>query len=69
MYSELQALKERFLKHGVKSAKQNQERRVELNIIRKAITAEGKEELKTDSVTVTVGKKEVEDFVPTKPGK
>lgn len=65
---ELQALKERFLKHGVKSAKQNQERRAELNIIRKAITAEGKEELKTDSVTVTVGKKEVEHFVPTKPG-
>ncbi|XP_072103082.1 claspin [Mobula birostris] len=65
---ELQALKERFLKHGIKSAKQNQERRVELNIVRKAITAEGKEELKADSVTVTLGKKEVEEFVPMKPG-
>ncbi|XP_051892360.1 claspin [Pristis pectinata] len=65
---ELQALKERFLKHGIKSAKQNQERHVELNIIRKAITAEGKEELKADSVTVTLGKNEVEEFVPTKPG-
>ncbi|XP_067862645.1 claspin isoform X2 [Heptranchias perlo] len=65
---ELQALKERFLKHGIKPVKQNQERRVELNIIRKTTTADGKEELKADSVAVTLGTKEVEEFRPTKPG-
>ncbi|XP_069752245.1 claspin [Narcine bancroftii] len=65
---ELQALKERFLKHGIKSVKQSQEHHVELNIIRKTTTAEGKEELKADSVTVILGKNEMEEYVPTKPG-
>uniref|UniRef100_UPI00398F80E2 claspin isoform X2 n=1 Tax=Pristiophorus japonicus TaxID=55135 RepID=UPI00398F80E2 len=65
---ELQALKERFLKHGIKPVKQNQERHVELNIIRKTTTADGKEELKADSVAVTLGTKEVEEFGPSKPG-
>ncbi|XP_041069498.1 claspin isoform X2 [Carcharodon carcharias] len=64
---ELQALKERFLKHSIKPVKQNQERHVELNIIRKTY-ADGKEELKADSVAVTLGKKEVEEFGATKPG-
>ncbi|XP_072404489.1 claspin isoform X1 [Chiloscyllium punctatum] len=65
---ELQALKERFLKHGIKPVKQNQERRVELNTIRKTIDADGKEDLKADLVVVTLGTKEVEEFGPTKPG-
>ncbi|XP_048469044.1 claspin isoform X2 [Rhincodon typus] len=65
---ELQALKERFLKHSIKPVKQNQERRVELNTIRKMTDANGKEELKADSVVVTLGTKEVEEFGPAKPG-
>ncbi|XP_067867408.1 claspin isoform X2 [Heterodontus francisci] len=65
---ELQALKERFLKHGIKPVKQNQERHVELNVIRKITNADGKEELKADSVAITLGTKEVEEFGPTKPG-
>ncbi|XP_038655958.1 claspin [Scyliorhinus canicula] len=64
---ELQALKERFLKHSIKPVKQNQERHVELSIIRKTY-ADGKEELKADSVAVTLGTKEMEEFGPTKPG-
>ncbi|XP_078093311.1 claspin isoform X2 [Mustelus asterias] len=64
---ELQALKERFLKHSIKPVKQNQERHIELNIIRKTCT-DGKEELIADSVAVTLGTKEVEEFGPTKPG-
>ncbi|XP_007902412.2 claspin [Callorhinchus milii] len=64
----LEALKERFLKHAIKPCKPKQERRVELSIIRKEITADGKEELKADSVSVTLGTNEMEELGPTKPG-
>ncbi|XP_063810535.1 claspin isoform X3 [Pseudophryne corroboree] len=65
---ELEAFKERFLKHGLHKVKAVTERKVNLSIIRKEITADGKEELKADVVPVTVDVENLEEKVHGKPG-
>ncbi|XP_067316684.1 claspin isoform X1 [Anolis sagrei] len=65
---ELEALKERFVKHTFHAAKPKMERTVNLNIIRKETTNEGKEELKADVVPVILAAESGEDAIPTKPG-
>nr|XP_042709942.1 claspin isoform X2 [Chrysemys picta bellii] len=65
---ELEALKARFLKHTLHTAKLKTERTVNLSIIRKETTAEGKEELKVAMVPVTLAAENLDDTVPAKPG-
>ncbi|XP_039218982.1 claspin isoform X1 [Crotalus tigris] len=65
---ELEALKERFVKHAFHTAQPKTERTVSLNIIRKEMTNDGKEELKVDVVPVTLATEMVEDAARTKPG-
>ncbi|KAM9116745.1 claspin isoform 2-T2 [Pangshura tecta] len=65
---ELEALKARFLKHTLHTAKLKTERTVNLSIIRKETTAEGKEELKTAVVPVTLAPENLDDTVHAKPG-
>ncbi|XP_062996913.1 claspin [Elgaria multicarinata webbii] len=65
---ELEALKERFVKHAIHAAKPKTERMVNLNIIRKEMTKEGKEELKADVVPVTLAAEAEEEATHMKPG-
>lgn len=67
-FVELEALKERFVKHAFHTAQPKTERTVSLNIIRKEMTNDGKEELKADVVPVTLATEMVEDATRTKPG-
>uniref|UniRef100_A0A673AZD5 Claspin n=1 Tax=Sphaeramia orbicularis TaxID=375764 RepID=A0A673AZD5_9TELE len=63
----LEALKERYLRHVQAPAHPQREHSMQLNIIRKDSTPSGQEELRTESVTVTV-KDGVDEPVATKPG-
>ncbi|EMP34890.1 Claspin, partial [Chelonia mydas] len=65
---ELEALKARFLKHTLHTAKSKTERTVNLSIIRKETTAEGKEELKAAVVPVSLAAENLDDTVHAKPG-
>ncbi|NXL41747.1 CLSPN protein, partial [Podilymbus podiceps] len=65
---ELEALKARFLKHTFKTSKSKVERTVNMNIIRKETTAEGKEELKADVVPAVLAAESLDETVHTKPG-
>ncbi|XP_060547407.1 claspin isoform X2 [Pantherophis guttatus] len=66
---ELEALKERFVKHAFHAAKPKTEpRMVSVNIIRKEMMNDGKEELKADVVPVMLATEMVEDVARTKPG-
>ncbi|KAG8451421.1 hypothetical protein GDO86_003579 [Hymenochirus boettgeri] len=65
---ELEALKERFLKHSLHKVKPVKERKMNLNIVRKETNAEGKEELKSDIVPVVMAAENVEDNKHGKPG-
>ncbi|KAM4699525.1 claspin isoform 2-T2 [Discoglossus pictus] len=65
---ELEALKERFLKHSLHKAKPMLERKVNLNIVRKETTADGKEELKADVVPVIVSAETTDEIIQKKPG-
>ncbi|KAM5179724.1 claspin [Mantella aurantiaca] len=65
---ELEALKERFLKHSMHKVKAVVEKKVNLQIVRKERTADGKEELKTDVVPVTVDTENMEEKIHAKPG-
>uniref|UniRef100_A0A8C3T8F8 Claspin n=1 Tax=Chelydra serpentina TaxID=8475 RepID=A0A8C3T8F8_CHESE len=65
---ELEALKARFLKHTRHTAKSKPERTVNLSIIRKETTAEGKEELKAAVVPATLAAENLDDTVRAKPG-
>ncbi|XP_074832479.1 claspin [Carettochelys insculpta] len=65
---ELEALQARFLKHILHTPKSKTERTVNLSIIRKETTAEGKEELKAAVVPVTLAAENLDDTVLTKPG-
>uniref|UniRef100_A0A670XSW6 Claspin n=1 Tax=Pseudonaja textilis TaxID=8673 RepID=A0A670XSW6_PSETE len=65
---ELEALKERFVKHALHTAKPKAERMVSVNIIRKEVVNDGKEELKADVVPVMLATEMVEDAARTKPG-
>ncbi|XP_060113560.1 claspin [Heteronotia binoei] len=65
---ELEALKERFVKHALHTAKPKKERVVNLNVIRKETSNEGKEELKAGVVPVTLVAESVEETIHAKPG-
>ncbi|KFO89355.1 Claspin, partial [Buceros rhinoceros silvestris] len=65
---ELEALKARFLKHTLRTSKSKGERTVNMNIIRKETTSEGKEELKADVVPAVLAAESLEEAAPTKPG-
>uniref|UniRef100_A0A8C5T2L6 Claspin n=1 Tax=Laticauda laticaudata TaxID=8630 RepID=A0A8C5T2L6_LATLA len=65
---ELEALKERFVKHALHTAKPKAGRMVSVNIIRKEMMNDGKEELKADVVPVMLATEMVEDAAWTKPG-
>ncbi|NXN49444.1 CLSPN protein, partial [Rynchops niger] len=65
---ELEALKARFLKHTLKTSKSKVERTVNMNIIRKETTSEGKEELKADVVPAVLAAESLDETVHTKPG-
>ncbi|NXJ15535.1 CLSPN protein, partial [Odontophorus gujanensis] len=65
---ELEALKARFLKHTLQTSKSKVERTINVNIIRKETTSEGKEELKADVVPVVLAAESLDEAVHTKPG-
>ncbi|NXI65700.1 CLSPN protein, partial [Anseranas semipalmata] len=65
---ELEALKARFLKHTLQTSKSKVERTINMNIIRKETTSEGKEELKADVVPAVLVAESLDETVHTKPG-
>lgn len=64
----MEALKARFLKHTLRTSKSKVERTVNMNIIRKETTSEGKEELKADVVPAVLAAESLDETVHTKPG-
>ncbi|NXF85538.1 CLSPN protein, partial [Eubucco bourcierii] len=66
--TEIEALKARFLRHTLATAKPKAERAVNMSIIRKETTPEGKEELKLDVVPAVLAAESLEEAVHTKPG-
>ncbi|XP_048825174.1 claspin isoform X2 [Lagopus muta] len=65
---DLEALKACFLKHTLQTSKPKVERTINMNIIRKETTAEGKEELKADVVPAVLAAESLDEAVHTKPG-
>ncbi|XP_009701844.1 PREDICTED: claspin, partial [Cariama cristata] len=65
---ELEALKARFLKHTLRMSKSKVEQTINMNIIRKETTPDGKEELKADVVPAVLAAENLEETVHTKPG-
>ncbi|XP_017683761.1 PREDICTED: claspin isoform X3 [Lepidothrix coronata] len=65
---ELEALKARFLKHTLRTSKSKPERAVNMNIIRKETTSDGKEELRADVVPAVLAAESLEETAHTKPG-
>ncbi|NXE93332.1 CLSPN protein, partial [Menura novaehollandiae] len=65
---ELEALKARFLKHTLQTAKSKAERAINMNIIRKEMTSDGKEELRADVVPAVLAAESLEETAHTKPG-
>ncbi|NXI91909.1 CLSPN protein, partial [Psophia crepitans] len=65
---ELEALKARFLKHTLQPSKSKVERTINMSIIRKEMTSEGKEELKADVVPAVLAAEGLDERVHTKPG-
>ncbi|NWH58292.1 CLSPN protein, partial [Geococcyx californianus] len=65
---EIEALKARFLKHTLQTSKPNVERTINMNIIRKETTSEGKEELKADVVPAVLAAESLDEAIHTKPG-
>ncbi|XP_068015437.1 claspin isoform X3 [Melanerpes formicivorus] len=65
---ELEALKARFLRHTLGASKPKPERTINMSIIRKESTPEGKEELKLDVVPAVLAAESLEEAVHTKPG-
>ncbi|XP_053854972.1 claspin isoform X3 [Vidua macroura] len=65
---ELEALKARFLKHTLQTSKSKGERAINMNIIRKETTSDGKEELRADVVPAVLAAESLEETVHTKPG-
>ncbi|NWV43518.1 CLSPN protein, partial [Grantiella picta] len=65
---ELEALKARFLKHTLQTSKSKAERAINMNIIRKETTSDGKEELRADVVPAVLATESLEETVHTKPG-
>ncbi|NWX63582.1 CLSPN protein, partial [Promerops cafer] len=65
---ELEALKARFLKHSLQTSKSKAKRAINMNIIRKETTSDGKEELRADVVPAALAAESLEETVHTKPG-
>ncbi|KAJ7417238.1 Claspin [Willisornis vidua] len=65
---ELEALKARFLKHTLRTSKPKAERAVNVNIIQKETTSDGKEELRADVVPAVLAAESLEETAYTKPG-
>ncbi|NXG42030.1 CLSPN protein, partial [Psilopogon haemacephalus] len=65
---EIEALKARFLRHTLATSKSKGERTINMSIIRKETTPEGKEELKLDVVPAVLAAESLEEAVHTKPG-
>ncbi|NWI61457.1 CLSPN protein, partial [Calyptomena viridis] len=65
---ELEALKARFLKHTLRTPKPKAERAINMNIIRKETTADGKEELRADVVPAVLAAESLEETAHTRPG-
>ncbi|XP_074411969.1 claspin isoform X2 [Zonotrichia albicollis] len=65
---ELEALKARFLKHTLQTSKSKGERAINMNIIRKETTSDGKEELRADVVPAVLAAESLEEAVHKKPG-
>ncbi|NWU44736.1 CLSPN protein, partial [Hylia prasina] len=65
---ELEALKARFLKHTLQTSKSKADRAINMNIIRKETTSDGKEELRADVVPAVLAAESLEETVHTKPG-
>ncbi|XP_051494185.1 claspin isoform X2 [Apus apus] len=65
---ELEALKARFLKHTLGASKSKGERTINMNIVRKETTSEGKEELKADVVPAVLAAESLDETAHTKPG-
>ncbi|KAK1156765.1 hypothetical protein AOXY_G25817 [Acipenser oxyrinchus oxyrinchus] len=66
--TELEALKLRFLKHSQPPAKPRGSRTLQLSVVRKEASADGKQELRADTVSVTLSGEPVEEPGCTKPG-
>ncbi|XP_078537284.1 claspin isoform X5 [Lissotriton helveticus] len=66
--TELEALKQRFMKHSLTKVKPKTERKMNLNVVRKEITAEGNEQLKMDLMPVTIAAETLEESTHGKPG-
>ncbi|NWR45141.1 CLSPN protein, partial [Regulus satrapa] len=64
---ELEALKARFLKHSLQTWTPKAERTINMNIIRKETTSDGKEELRADVVPAVLAAESLEETVHTKP--
>lgn len=56
------------MKHTLQTSKPKVERTINMNIIRKETTAEGKEELKADVVPAVLAAESLDEAVHTKPG-
>ncbi|XP_061870597.1 claspin isoform X3 [Colius striatus] len=65
---ELEALKARFLKHTLHTTSSKAERTINMNIIRKETTSEGKEELKAAVVPAVLAAEGLDETLHTKPG-
>ncbi|KFZ45334.1 Claspin, partial [Antrostomus carolinensis] len=65
---ELEALKARFLKHTLRTTNSKAERTINMNIIRKETTPEGKEELKADVVPAVLAAESLDETAHAKPG-
>ncbi|NWV83844.1 CLSPN protein, partial [Dasyornis broadbenti] len=65
---ELEALKARFLKHTLQTSKSKAERAINMNIVCKEMTSDGKEELRADVVPAVLAAESLEETVHTKPG-
>ncbi|XP_059945460.1 claspin [Mesoplodon densirostris] len=65
---ELEALKQRFWKHANPAAKPRGGQKVNVNIIVKDVGTDGKEELKVDTVPVTLAAEKLDGASHTKPG-
>ncbi|PKU33767.1 hypothetical protein llap_15928 [Limosa lapponica baueri] len=65
---EIEALKARFLKHTLKTSKSKGERTINMTIIRKETTSEGKEELKAAVVPAVLAAESLDGAIHTKPG-
>ncbi|KAJ3609142.1 hypothetical protein NHX12_023666 [Muraenolepis orangiensis] len=64
----VEALKERYLRHMQPVARPQGESNVQLNIVRKATTPSGQEELQTESITVTIKQGGPEEAAGAIPG-